>query len=83
MDRNKLEGKLRVSGVLLLAGLGVELATLFWSHPTAFLLYIFLGGILIVSGIVIFLLALLLTGEVSQPDDARKAAGRAPEVGAV
>jgi len=83
MDRSKLERRLRVSGLLLLAGLGVELVTLFWSHPTAFLLYIFLGGILMVFGIVIFLPALLLTREVGEPDDAGKAAERTPEVGAV
>ena len=83
MDRNKLERRLRTSGALLLAGLGLELVTLFWSHPTAFLLFIFLGGILIVLGMMIFLLALLAAGEATTPDDSGKAADRTPEVRAV
>jgi hypothetical protein len=72
MDQNKLERRLRLSGTLVLAGLGVELVTLFWSHPTAFLLFMFLGGLLIFLGVVLYLLALLPAGhsaksESSQP----------------
>jgi len=55
--------------VLLLAGLGVELATLFWSHPTAFLLFMFLGGILMVMGMATYLAALLRAGEPAKPLD--------------
>jgi hypothetical protein len=67
MDRSKLERRLRVSGILVLAGLVVELVTLFWSYPTAFLLFIFLGGVLMLIGMVIFLLALLASGEATKP----------------
>jgi len=67
MDRSKLERRLRTSGVLVLAGLGVELATLFSSQPTAFLLFIFPGSVLLLIGIVMFLLSLLTAGETSKP----------------
>jgi hypothetical protein len=68
MELTKLERRLRIAGVLLVAGLIVELATLFWSHPTAFLLFVFLGGLLMLLGIAVYLLALLRGGEVKKPD---------------
>jgi predicted membrane channel-forming protein YqfA (hemolysin III family) len=68
MDQNRLERRLRISGILVLAGLGVELVTLFWSHPTAFLLFMFLGGLLIFLGVVIYLLALLRAGQPTKPE---------------
>jgi len=68
MDQNKLERRLRISGILVLAGLGVELVTLFWSHPTAFLLFMFLGGLFIFLGVVIYLLALLPAGQPTKPE---------------
>ena len=84
MERSKLERRLRAAGALLLAGLIVELVTLFWSHPAAFLLFMFLGGILMFLGIAIYLLALLSGGEpMKKPDDAKKAADRTPEVSGV
>ena len=67
MDRSRLERRLRTSGVLVLAGLAVELATLFSSHPTAFLLFIFPGSVLLLIGIVMFLLSLLTAGETTKP----------------
>ena len=33
----KIERRIRLAGMLLIAGLLVELVTLRWSHPTAFL----------------------------------------------
>ncbi len=79
MERSNLERRLRTSGALVLAGLVVELVTLFWSHPTAFLLFMFLGGLLMFLGIVIYLLALLSGGEATKRD-IEKAADRTAEV---
>lgn len=39
-----LESGIRVSGVLVLLGLAIELFTLFWSHPTAIIWYMVFGG---------------------------------------
>jgi hypothetical protein len=37
----------------------VELVTLRWSHPTAFLFFLLLGGALMALGIVVYLLSLV------------------------
>ncbi len=55
----KIERRIRLSGILLIAGLLVELATLHWSHPTAFLFFLLLGGTLMAAGILLFLLSLV------------------------
>lgn len=38
------------SAILVCAGLAVELTTLFWSHPLAFLAFALVGGTLILLG---------------------------------
>jgi hypothetical protein len=55
--------RIRLAGGLLIAGLLVELITLHWSHPTAFLFFMFLGGTLMVLGIVIYLISLVSVRE--------------------
>ena len=59
MQASKLERRLRLSGLLLIAGLLVELVSLYWSHPTAFLLFLLLGGLLMAAGIALYLLSLV------------------------
>jgi hypothetical protein len=54
-----MEKRLRIAAALVSAGLLVELMTLFWSHPTAFLVFLILGGSLIVLGVLVYLLSLL------------------------
>jgi TRAP-type C4-dicarboxylate transport system permease small subunit len=58
----KIERRLQVSGILVITGLIVELATLRWSHPTAFLSFIFFGGALMAAGILFYLYSLVATG---------------------
>jgi len=55
----KIERRIRLAGSLLIAGLLVELVTLRWSHPTAFLFFLLLGGALMVVGICVYLLSLV------------------------
>jgi uncharacterized membrane protein YczE len=55
----KIEKRIRLAGILLIAGLLVELTTLRWSHPTAFLFFLFLGGALMALGIAIYLFSLI------------------------
>lgn len=55
----KIEKRIRLSGLLLIAGLLVELASLHWSHPTAFLFFLLLGGLLMAAGVVVYLLSLV------------------------
>lgn len=55
----KIERRIRLSGILMIAGLLVELVTLHWSHPTAFLFFLLLGGSLMALGIVTYLISLV------------------------
>lgn len=55
----KIEKRIRLSGLLLIAGLLVELVTLNWSHPTAFLFFLLLGGVLMAAGIATYLFSLV------------------------
>jgi len=57
----KIERRIRLAGILLIAGLLVELVTLRWSHPTAFLFFLLLGGALMALGICVYLLSLVST----------------------
>jgi len=57
-----VERRIRIAGILLIVGLLVELLTLRWSHPTAFLFFLLMGGALMALGIVIYLLSLLTAG---------------------
>jgi uncharacterized membrane protein YczE len=58
----KIERRIRLAGILLIAGLLVELLTLRWSHPTAFLFFLLLGGALMALGIGVYLLSLVSAG---------------------
>jgi hypothetical protein len=64
----KTEKRIRLAGVLLIAGLLVELATLRWSHPTAFLFFLLLGGALMALGIVVYLLSLVSAENKPSPE---------------
>jgi hypothetical protein len=55
----RIERRIRLAGILLITGLLVELVILRWSHPTAFLFFLLLGGALMALGIVIYLLSLV------------------------
>ena len=54
-----LRDKLRTACYLLLAGLLVQAATLVWNHPTSFLAFLGVGGILTLAGIVTYLRAIV------------------------
>jgi hypothetical protein len=57
----KIERRIRIAGILLIGGLVVELVTLRWSHPTAFLFFLLLGGALMALGIAVYLFSLVST----------------------
>jgi hypothetical protein len=56
---SRLEHKLKIAAYLLIAGLVVEGISLHWAHPTSFLLFISLGGVLVLAGIAIYLIAIV------------------------
>jgi hypothetical protein len=60
--RSRLEGiewRVRVSGLLALTGLLLELLALRWSHPAAFLAFALIGMPLVGVGVLIFLYSLV------------------------
>lgn len=54
----KLTRRLQVSGLLVGLGLAVEALTMAWSHPTAFLAFLLLGGSLVAAGVLLYLFAI-------------------------
>jgi len=64
----KIERRIRLAGILLIAGLLVELVTLRWSHPTAFLFFLLLGGALMALGIGVYLLSLVSDENMPSPE---------------
>ena len=51
--------KLRLAGALIIAGLAVQGASLWWNHPLSFIAFLGLGGLLLAAGILIYLIALV------------------------
>ncbi len=61
-DAPRIERRLRLSGILLILGLIIEACSLNWAHPTAFLAFIFVGGLLMAAGILVYLYSLVPQG---------------------
>lgn len=57
--QNPLERRLRLSGILIILGLLVEALCLAWRGPLAFLVFLGVGGLLLFSGIVVYLFSLV------------------------
>jgi hypothetical protein len=62
MSRRELAPKtikrLRLAAVLLAGGMAVQASTLIWSHPTAFLIFAFVGCFSVGVGTLVYLSAL-------------------------
>ena len=56
---NRIERRLQISGILLILGLVIEALSLLGSRPFAFLVFLFLGGLLMLSGILVYLYSLV------------------------
>ena len=59
MSEVGIERALRTSGILLILGLGVEVVSLLWEKPLAFLLFVGVGGLLTVLGMLVYLYSLV------------------------
>ena len=55
----KMSRALRISGMLLIVGLLIELVSLHFNHPLSFLGFMFIGGGLLFLGVVVYLWALV------------------------
>ena len=63
MSANRMQRRVRISSALVLLGLLVELASLLWSHPTAFMLFVIPGAFLMALGILFYLYSLVTVTE--------------------
>jgi hypothetical protein len=61
--------RLRISAILIAVGLVVELLTLEWDHPLSFIIFISLGAVLLVVGILFFLFSLTIDPHRLNKDD--------------
>ena len=59
MTAESLYKRLQLSGMLVAAGLLVEVVTLYWAHPLAFLAFILLGGTLVAAGMLLYLYSIV------------------------
>jgi uncharacterized membrane protein YczE len=55
----KLTRRLKLSALLVGLGLAVEALTMAWSHPTAFLAFLLVGGTLVALGVLLYLYAIV------------------------
>jgi len=59
MESNRMERRLRMSGLLIVTGLCLGLFTLLWNHPLAFVAFAVLACPLVLIGVVLYLYSLL------------------------
>jgi hypothetical protein len=59
VNDEKLHRRLKLAGGLISAGILVEIATLYWSHPLTFVAFILLGGSLVGMGVLVYLYSLV------------------------
>jgi len=62
MAGKNLQERLRIAGVLLISGLGIEGVCLLWARPLAFIVMVALGGLLCFAGVAVYLVSLVSTG---------------------
>ncbi len=54
-----IERRLRWSGLLIVIGLAVQMVTLIWVHPLAFMAFLLIGCPLVAAGILLFLYSIV------------------------
>jgi predicted membrane channel-forming protein YqfA (hemolysin III family) len=54
-----MQRRLRLAGMLIVLALLVEVISLFWTSPIAFLVFMFAGGLLLTIGILVYLYSLV------------------------
>ena len=59
MTTTSIERRIRWSGLLIVAGLVIQMLTLFWTHPLGFMCFLLVGCPLVAAGILLFLYSLV------------------------
>jgi hypothetical protein len=63
IEATGIQRRLRLPGILLILGLAIELISLLWNKPLAFILFAFVGGFFFLAGILLYLYSLVSTRE--------------------
>lgn len=58
-SQTRVHSKLKSASLIVIAGLIVEGLTLYWAHPTSFILFSAVGALLVIVGIVAYLRAIV------------------------
>jgi len=66
MAENFIERRLRWSGILVGVGLIIQMLTLLWTHPLAFVAFLLIGCPLVVVGILLYLVSLAAHSQANQ-----------------
>ena len=61
--RTGFAGRLQLAGLLIAAGIVVQLGTLFWNHPVSLFLFLTLGAGLVVAGMLLYLWTVVTRSE--------------------
>lgn len=59
IQETSIAPRLRIAEVLSFLGVLVEAFTLLWNNPISFLVFLGVGGLLIVTGTIVYLLSLV------------------------
>lgn len=59
MSTNTIERRIRWSGILIVLGLLLQMLTLLWTHPLAFMCFLMIGCPLVAAGMLLFLYSLV------------------------
>lgn len=59
MNAAAIERRIRTSGLMITAGLFIQILTLCWTHPLAFMSFLLIGCPLVAAGMLLFLYSLV------------------------
>jgi hypothetical protein len=62
MATTTIEQRIRWSGLLVVTGLLVQLMTMSWSHPLAFMAFLVIGCPITLAGVLLYLFSLATKG---------------------
>ncbi len=62
MASTTIEKRIRWAGLLVVTGLLVQLLTMSWSHPLAFMAFLIIGCPLTLAGVLLYLFSLAAKG---------------------
>ncbi len=62
MPSSIIESRIRLAGILVGVGLVIQMLTLLWTHPLAFVAFLVLGCPILAAGVLLFLYSLVSVG---------------------